>query len=179
LLDPEPILLLRRRDKPLEVFLFQYHTELARPGTFSYIVPRPACIETPPAFSFSVSEPLNETYPRGIAKRVTLLRRCESIPSMTEPLESAALRARLVVKGKVQGVGYRAFAARVASQRGLCGGVRNLDDGRVELEVEGPKDQILILIEDVKTGPPAARVAAVEVEWSPATGRFSDFRVWY
>jgi acylphosphatase len=98
---------------------------------------------------------------------------------MTEPLESAALRARLFVKGKVQGVGYRAFAARVASQRGLCGGVRNLDDGRVELEVEGPKDQILILIEHVKTGPPAARVAAVEVEWSPATGRFSDFRVWY
>jgi acylphosphatase len=98
---------------------------------------------------------------------------------MAEPLESAALRARLFVKGKVQGVGYRAFAARVASQRGLCGGVRNLDDGRVELEVEGPKDQILILIEDVKTGPPAARVTADEVEWSPATGRFSDFRVWY
>jgi len=98
---------------------------------------------------------------------------------MAEPIEPAALRARLLVKGKVQGVGYRAFAARVASQRGLCGGVRNLDDGRVELEVEGPKDQILILIEDVKTGPPASRVAAVEVEWSPATGRFSDFQVWY
>jgi len=99
--------------------------------------------------------------------------------SMAEPIEPAVLRARLFVKGKVQGVGYRAFAARVASQRGLCGGVRNLDDGRVELEVEGPKDQILILIENVKTGPPASRVAAVEVEWSPATGRFSDFQVWY
>jgi acylphosphatase len=98
---------------------------------------------------------------------------------MAEPIEPAALRARLFVKGKVQGVGYRAFAARVASQRGLCGGVRNLDDGRVELEVEGPKDQILILIEDVKTGPAAARVTAVDVEWSPATGRFSDFQVWY
>ena len=98
---------------------------------------------------------------------------------MAEPIEPAALRAKLLVKGKVQGVGHRAFAARVASQRGLYGGVRNLDDGRVELEVEGPKDQILILIEYVKTGPPAARVAAVEVEWSSATGRFSDFRVWY
>ena len=98
---------------------------------------------------------------------------------MAKPIEPAALRARLFVKGKVQGVGYRAFAARVASQQGLCGGVRNLDDGRVELEVEGPKDQILILIEDVKIGPPASRVADVEVEWSPATGRFSDFQVWY
>lgn len=98
---------------------------------------------------------------------------------MTEPNEPSALRARLSVKGKVQGVGYRAFAARVASQRGLCGGVRNLDDGRVELEVEGRKDQILTLIEDLKIGPPAARVTSVEVDWSPATGRFSDFRVWY
>jgi acylphosphatase len=98
---------------------------------------------------------------------------------MTEPIEAATLRARLLVKGTVQGVGYRAFAARIASQRGLCGGVRNLDDGRVELEVEGPKDQILILIEEAKTGPPASRVAAVDVEWGPATGRFSDFQVWY
>jgi len=99
--------------------------------------------------------------------------------SMAEPGETEALRARLFVKGKVQGVGYRAFAARVALQRGLCGGVRNLDDGRVELDVEGPKDQILILIENAKKGPPAARVTAVDVEWSPATGRFLDFQVWY
>ncbi len=98
---------------------------------------------------------------------------------MAAPLEPAVLRAKLFVRGKVQGVGYRAFAARVASQRGLCGGVRNLDDGRVELEVEGPKDQILMLIEDVRTGPLASRVTAVDVEWSPATGRFSDFQVWY
>ncbi|MEO8341291.1 MAG: acylphosphatase [Nitrospirota bacterium] len=98
---------------------------------------------------------------------------------MAEPIETAGFRARLSVKGRVQGVGYRAFAVRVASQRGLCGGVRNLDDGRVELEVEGRKDQILILIEDLKTGPPGSRVTAVEVEWGPATGQFSDFHVWY
>ena len=79
----------------------------------------------------------------------------------------------------MQGVGYRAFVFRVASQRGLCGGVRNLDDGRVELEVEGSKEQIALLIEETKIGPPASRVTAVEVEWSPATGRFSDFHVWY
>ncbi|MGH7181765.1 MAG: acylphosphatase [Nitrospiraceae bacterium] len=98
---------------------------------------------------------------------------------MAIPIEPTALRARLLVRGKVQGVGYRAFAARVAAQRGLCGGVRNLHDGRVELEVEGTKDQILILIEAAKSGPPASQVAAVDVEWSPATGRFSDFQVWY
>ena len=98
---------------------------------------------------------------------------------MTEPLEPTALRAKLLVTGKVQGVGYRAFAARIASQRGLRGGVRNIDDGRVALEVEGSKGWILDLIEELKIGPPASRVAAVEVEWSPATGRFVDFNVWY
>jgi acylphosphatase len=98
---------------------------------------------------------------------------------MAEPIDPAALRARLLVKGKVQGVGYRAFAARVASQRRLSGGVRNLDDGRVEVDVEGPQDQIMKLIEDLKKGPPASRVTAVEVEWRPATGRLSDFQVWY
>ncbi len=98
---------------------------------------------------------------------------------MTEPIEPTTLRAKLLVTGKVQGVGYRAFAARIASQRGLRGGVRNIDDGRVELEVEGPKARILDLIEELKIGPPASRVTAVEVEWSPATGRFADFNVWY
>jgi acylphosphatase len=98
---------------------------------------------------------------------------------MATPIEPEVLRAKLCVRGKVQGVGYRAYAARVASQRGLYGGVRNRNDGRVELEVEGPKDTILTLIEDLKIGPPASRVIDVEVEWSPATGRFSDFQVWY
>ena len=98
---------------------------------------------------------------------------------MTELIEPTVLRAKLLVTGKVQGVGYRAFAARVALQRCLRGGVRNLDDGGVALEVEGPKDRILDLIEELKIGPPASRVAAVEVEWNPATGRFVDFTVWY
>ncbi len=81
--------------------------------------------------------------------------------------------------GRVQGVGYRAFTVRVATQRGLLGGVKNLDDGRVELEAEGPKDRILSLIEELKIGPVAARVTAVQVEWVNATGRHADFRVWY
>lgn len=98
---------------------------------------------------------------------------------MSEPGESRVVRARLSVAGKVQGVGYRAFTVRVATQRGLVGGVRNLDDGRVELEVEGPKEQILSLIDQLKIGPPASRVTTVQAEWFDATGRHADFRVWY
>lgn len=85
----------------------------------------------------------------------------------------------VTVTGIVQGVGYRAFTVRVATQRGLVGNVRNLDDGRVELEVEGPKTSILALLEDLHVGPPAARVTAVQVEWSPATGRHREFQVRY
>ena len=83
------------------------------------------------------------------------------------------------MSGSVQGVGYRAFTVRVATRHGLAGGVRNLDDGRVELEAEGPKDRILSLIEELKVGPPASRVISVQVEWVNATGRHGEFRVWY
>lgn len=98
---------------------------------------------------------------------------------MTESTAQPPVRARIVVSGRVQGVGYRAFCVRVATQRQLSGGVTNLEDGRVELVAEGKRDLILALVGDLKRGPPAARVAAVDVEWGTATGRFDDFRVWY
>jgi acylphosphatase len=98
---------------------------------------------------------------------------------MNEPSESRIVRARISVSGRVQGVGYRAFTVRAATQRHLTGGVRNLDDGRVELEVEGLKDRILSLVEELKVGPPASRVTSAQVEWGSATGRHADFRVWY
>lgn len=92
---------------------------------------------------------------------------------------ASLVRALVVVNGRVQGVGYRAFAARMASERGLYGTVRNRDDGRVELEVEGARDRIESLIVALKQGPPAAHVVGVQAEWGVATGRFSDFRVRY
>jgi acylphosphatase len=98
---------------------------------------------------------------------------------MTEsPVEPTA-RAHILVSGRVQGVGYRAFAARTAARRGLAGGVRNLDDGRVELEVEGQKAVIEALLQELKVGPPAAYVTKIETEWGAATGRFADFSIWY
>ena len=98
---------------------------------------------------------------------------------MTESTAQTPVRARIIVAGRVQGVGYRAFCVRVATQRRLSGGVKNLEDGRVELEVEGKRDLIVALIGDLKIGPPAARVTTVDVEWSEATGQREDFRVWY
>ena len=98
---------------------------------------------------------------------------------MSASTGEASVRALILVSGRVQGVGYRAFAYRVATQRGLTGGVRNLDDGRVELDVEGERDVIEGLIGDLRVGPPAARVSRVDVEWSDASGRLSHFAIWY
>ena len=98
---------------------------------------------------------------------------------MTDASDPTVVRARISVSGRVQGVGYRAFTVRVAMARGLVGGVRNCEDGRVELEAEGPKDRIVSLIAELKVGPPASRVTAVQVEWVNATGRQGDFQVWY
>jgi len=98
---------------------------------------------------------------------------------MTESAAVLPVRAHVMVSGRVQGVGYRAFAARVAVQQGLLGGVRNLDDGRVELDVEGKQAVIEALLHELKAGPPAARVTKIETEWSAATGRFSRFSIWY
>lgn len=95
--------------------------------------------------------------------------------SPTEP----PVRARVMVSGRVQGVGYRAYAARVATQQGLLGGVRNLDDGRVELDVEGAKAVIEELVRQLKIGPPAGQVTRIETEWGAATGRYSRFDIWY
>ncbi len=98
---------------------------------------------------------------------------------MTDHSPSERVRARLLISGHVQGVGYRAFTRRVASSCGLVGGVRNLDDGRVEAEVEGDKIVILALLGQLKSGPPGAYVREVRVEWGTASDRDSDFQIWY
>lgn len=98
---------------------------------------------------------------------------------MAQSAEEPKVRARIVVQGRVQRVGFRAFVARAAERLALCGGVRNLHDGQVELEVEGPKTLIETLLRELKVGPPAAHVTQMDIEWSGATGRFSTFSIWY
>ncbi|NGZ08656.1 MAG: acylphosphatase [Nitrospira sp. LK70] len=98
---------------------------------------------------------------------------------MTPSVDEPSVRVRILVLGHVQGVGYRAFAARAATRLALSGGVRNLDDGRVELDVEGRRSVLEALVRELKTGPPAAHVTKIETEWSAATGQYSNFTIWY
>ena len=98
---------------------------------------------------------------------------------MTQSADEPPVRAHILVVGRVQGVGFRAFSARTATKLNLSGGVRNLDDGRVELEVEGEKTVIEALLRELKVGPPAAHVTKTQTEWSAATGGYSHFSIWY
>lgn len=71
-------------------------------------------------------------------------------------------RRRLVVRGRVQGVGFRWFVRETARRCGLAGWVRNLADGSVELEASGPPDMLALLAEAVRAGPPGADVTSVD-----------------
>ena len=87
-------------------------------------------------------------------------------------------RIRAIVSGRVQGVSYRASTAQKARQLGLVGWVKNLPDGRVELEAEGPADVVDTLVAWCRHGPPAARVDSVAVEELHPSGG-SSFDVTY
>lgn len=96
---------------------------------------------------------------------------------MTAGSEAATVRARARIRGRVQGVYYRASAREEALRLGLRGFVRNCDDGGVELVAEGPRPAVLVLLRWCERGPPAARVDAVEVAWEPAEAPLQGFVV--
>lgn len=86
-------------------------------------------------------------------------------------------RLSLRIRGRVQGVFYRAETQTTATRLGLFGWVRNREDGSVELLAEGPRALLEALLDWCRSGPPRARVDAVEPEWGPATGEFDRFDV--
>ena len=80
-----------------------------------------------------------------------------------KPKEFSTRSVWLRIAGRVQGVGYRAWALRQASALGLRGWVRNRADGSVELQAAGDDHAIAALIEACRTGPRHAEVSAVTV----------------
>ncbi|MBW1904459.1 MAG: acylphosphatase [Deltaproteobacteria bacterium] len=90
-------------------------------------------------------------------------------------------RIHLVVRGRVQGVYFRATAQREARQHGLSGWVKNRPDGSVEIVAEGEEDDVKDFLKDFLAwshdGPSTARVDAVDVRWRSYTGEYTDFRI--
>jgi len=87
------------------------------------------------------------------------------------------IAAEVVVSGDVQGVGYRAFTQRAAKDLGLSGWVRNLYDGRVQVEVEGPRVKVEELLARLRRGPSLAAVSDVTVTLKTPTGSVQGFTI--
>lgn len=87
------------------------------------------------------------------------------------------MRLTLRIRGRVQGVGYRASTYEQARALGLRGWVRNEPDGSVLAVAEGSQAGLESLREFCEQGPPSARVTAIEQEWSDGTGGLPAFEI--
>ena len=79
-------------------------------------------------------------------------------------------RVRVVVRGRVQGVFFRAEASAHARSLALAGWVKNRADGSVEAAFEGPQAAVESMLRWCERGPAGARVDAVDVTWEPPVG---------
>ncbi len=74
------------------------------------------------------------------------------------------MRRRVVVSGRVQGVGFRWSAATEAERLGVSGSIRNLQEGFVEAEISGDAEAVKHFTEWLRVGPPGARVDDIVIE---------------
>jgi acylphosphatase len=82
---------------------------------------------------------------------------------------------RFVIRGRVQGVGYRWFAQHAAKAEGLTGWVMNRDDGAVEAVAEGDREALERFEHRLRHGPPAGRVDEVLVDTDVPSARATGF----
>lgn len=83
----------------------------------------------------------------------------------------------ILVKGRVQGIGFRFYTVRLADSLGLRGYVRNLDTGDVEIEVEGNKQIIQDFIDNLREGRMKNYIADLEVQWNIYQNKYDSFDI--
>ena len=91
--------------------------------------------------------------------------------------EKSVEAKRYLVRGRVQGVGFRWFVEREAHMLAVAGWVRNNHDGSVEVLAQGTREQLSGLHARLREGPPAARVDSVDVSEAAITGGLDLFRI--
>jgi acylphosphatase len=90
---------------------------------------------------------------------------------------TGAVQLEAIVRGRVQGVGFRYFVLRQAAGLGLAGWVANEPDGSVRCLAEGSRSSLDSLVLALRVGPSGALVDEVHVTWRPATGGLGPFGV--
>ncbi len=83
----------------------------------------------------------------------------------------------LLVKGRVQGVGFRYFVYHSAQRSDLSGWVKNLEDGRVEIVAEGEEETLRLFVKEIAKGSRFAAVKEVQTEWQSYTNKFRSFEI--
>jgi acylphosphatase len=84
---------------------------------------------------------------------------------------------KFLIRGMVQGVGFRYFAQRAAAKHQVRGYIRNLEDGRVEAVAEGPEKAVEEFKHDLIAGPSYSRVEEIEETVLDPSGRYPNFRI--
>jgi acylphosphatase len=87
------------------------------------------------------------------------------------------IRALVIVKGVVQGVGFRYWCQRKAVGLGLRGYVGNLSDGTVEVSFEGDRSLVEAMIEELKVGPTYSHVTDVKIDWFDEPKGYDNFSI--
>jgi acylphosphatase len=90
---------------------------------------------------------------------------------------SSFVRAHVFYGGRVQGVGFRYTAERLALDLDLVGWVKNLPDGRVEIVCEGPRSTVEALLKNIRDSLLAPYIKKADCKWEEPTREFKDFRV--
>jgi acylphosphatase len=85
--------------------------------------------------------------------------------------------SHIVIRGFVQGVGFRMYAQRQARKHGVTGYVRNLSNGDVEIVAQGEAEAVARLIDWARQGPPSAQVDEVAIQERPPSIEFGSFDI--
>lgn len=100
-----------------------------------------------------------------------------AIGSMEAETTDRVCQVVALVRGRVQGVGFRYFVRTAALRLNINGWVRNEPDGSVKVVAEGPTQKLRHLINALYTGPSLASVRSVELDWRDTTEDFPNFAI--
>jgi len=92
-------------------------------------------------------------------------------------MKEKRIRTHVIVRGRVQGVCFRAETQKAAQYYGVTGWVRNRSDGTVEAVFEGEENKVVSMLEWCKKGPPRAMVEKTDIIWEEDAGEFRQFRI--